>query len=100
KKEVGDALEGVRAPYVLNAEMMLDDAADLNWNRAYETKILGLPYATVADRRAAYARVTEEDVCSLARALFTPKNLTLAVGGCARSIDKEALREVLLSLAD
>lgn len=100
KRSVGDALEGVRAPYVLNAEMMLDDASDLNWNRAYETKILGLPYETVADRREAYARVTEGDVCALARKLFVPDNLTLAVGGNARRIEREALREILLSLAD
>ncbi|MBO5754938.1 MAG: insulinase family protein [Clostridia bacterium] len=100
KKEVGDALEGVRAPYVLNAEMMLDDAADLNWNRAYETKILGLPYETVADRKTAYARVTEGDVCALARSLFTPQNLTLTVCGNARRIDKDALRATLLSLEE
>ena len=98
KESVGGALEGVRAPYVLNAEMMLDDASDLNWNRAYETKILGLPYDTVADRRDAYARVTERDVCALAEKLFVPENLSLAVGGCARRIDKEALRAILLSL--
>ena len=98
KSGVGEALEAVRAPYTHNAEMMLDDAADLNWNRAYETKILGLPYESVAARAAAYGAVTEAQVTALAARLFRPENMTLAVGGRTRRIDTEALRAILFTV--
>ncbi len=98
KSHVGDSLEAVRAPYTKNAEMMLDDAADLNWNRAYETKILSLPYPNVAARAAAYGAVTEARIMTLAKEIFRPDNMTLTVSGKARRIDKEALRDILLSV--
>lgn len=89
-------LSAVRAPYTYNAEMILDDAADCNFNRAYETKLLSLPYHSVADRAAAYAAVTEEQVMMTARAIFRPENVTLTVGGSR--VNTDALREIILGL--
>lgn len=90
-------LAPVRAPYTDNAEMILDDASDCNFNRAYETKLLELPYDSVADRAAAYAAVTEAEVTETARAVLRPENVTLTVGGDGR-VDKDALRAILLTL--
>ena len=95
KREEKD-LAPVRAPYTDNAEMILDDASDCNFNRAYETKILALPYHAVADRAAAYAAVTPKQIMAAARAILRPENLTLTVGGTR--IDTEAIRKILLSL--
>lgn len=95
KKEVRD-LSPVRAPYTYNAEMILDDPSDCNFNRAYETKLLDLPYHSVADRAAAYAAVTEEQVTAAARIIFRPENVTLTVGGSR--VNTDALREIILSL--
>lgn len=81
----------VRAPYTDNAYILLDTDADLNWNRAYESKILDLPYASVSDRAAAYAEVCDEDLKRLAQKIFVPSNMTLTVKGDKKRVDKDAL---------
>ena len=95
KKNAAGCTACVKAPYTDNAYIVLDADADLNWSRAYESKILGLPYATVSERKAAYAAVTDEDIRALAERLFTPKNLTLAVKGEKKKINADALRALL-----
>lgn len=98
KHSVGDALCYVRAPYTDNAGFVLDDAADLNWNSAYERRILELPYRTIEERVETYRAVTPAAVSRAAREIFRKDNLTLTVKGDARHIHMAALREILLSL--
>lgn len=99
KENVADALDYVRAPYTDNAAFLLDNDADLNWSRAYENCILGLPYRNIAERAAAYAAVTPERIGTLARLVFRPENTTLTVKGEKKKIDTARLREILLGLA-
>lgn len=94
KTDASDALPFVRAPYTDNAAFLLDDPAALNFNRAYETKILDLPYRTVADRAKAYAAVTGEELCTMAKEIFRKENATLTLKG--RSLDADALRARLI----
>ena len=94
KTEAANALPFVRAPYTDNAAFLLDDPAALNFNRAYETKILDLPYRTVADRAKAYAAVTGEELCTMAKEIFRKENATLTLKG--RSLDAGALRARLI----
>ena len=96
KTEAGEALPFVRAPYIDNAAFLFDDAAALGFNRAYERFVLGLPYPTVAHRANAYASVTGERLCAIAREIFLPQNATLTVKG--RRSDTQALRDILLNL--
>lgn len=100
KNTVGDALRYVKAPYTDNAGFVLDDAADLNWNSAYEKRILELPYRTIAERAETYQGVTAEAVSRAAREIFRPQNLTLTVKGDARRIHTAALRNILLMLGE
>ncbi|MBQ9735163.1 MAG: insulinase family protein [Clostridia bacterium] len=94
KTEAAGALPFVRAPYTDNAAFLLDDGAALNFNRAYETKILSLPYATVASRAAAYASVTGEALCRMAKEIFRAENATLTLKG--RALDTQKLRALLI----
>lgn len=96
KKDIGDALDYVRAPYTDNAAFLLDDAPTLNWSRAYESKILGLPYEGIADRAAAYAAVTPARILEMAKEIFRPECATLTVKG--RKVDTAALRKTLFEL--
>ncbi len=98
KTDIGNALDYVRAPYTDNAYLMYDSDSDFNWNRAYETQILSLPYKGIADRAAAYAQVSAERVCALARRLFRPENVTVTVKGDAHKIDKASLEALLQEL--
>lgn len=99
KESAEGALALVRAPYTDNAFLILDADGDLNWSRAYESKILSLPYATVSERAAAYASVTEEDIVRLARALFVPDNMTLTVKADKKTVDTDALRALMADMA-
>ena len=89
-------LDFVRAPYTDNAAFLLDDPATFNWSRAYESKILGLPYEGISDRAKAYASVSEERIVQMANEIFTPDAATLTVKG--RRVDTDALRALLLKL--
>ena len=98
KESAEGALDYVRAPYTDNALLMLDSDSDLNFNRAYESQILSLPYKTVSERAAAYAAVTEKDVCRLASSIFLPGNMTLTVKGDKSTVDISALKQLMLSI--
>jgi len=88
------------AVYVENADMLLDDAAELNFTMAYETKLLGLPYTTLDDRKAAYADVTPEGLREVCREIFRPEACTLTVKGDPARIDTQVLREILMRLGE
>ena len=96
-KAVGeDALAYLRAPYVDNAPLLLDDASALNFNRAYERFVLGLPYPSLAARADAYRSVSPERLSLSAKEIFSLKNLTVTCKG--RRIDTAKIREVFLDL--
>lgn len=90
------ALPFVRAAYTDNAAFLLDDAQALGFNRAYERYILSLPYPTLRHRADAYASVTGERLSEIAKEIFRPENATLTLK--SRRADKDALREMLLTL--
>ncbi len=98
KTSTEGALAYVRAPYTDNAYLMLDSDSDFNFNRAYEAQILSLPYKTVSERAAAYAAVTDEDLARLASRIFTPENMTLTLKGNKKTVDTEALRDLMQSI--
>lgn len=95
KRGIGDALAYVKAPYTDNAYLMYDSDSDFNWNRAYESGILGLPYKTIEERAAAYAAVTPEAICALAKRLFVPDNMLLTLKGNKKTVDLHALEGLM-----
>ncbi len=96
KTDAHQALPFVRAAYTDNAAFLLDDAAALGFNRAYERYILSLPYRSLAERAEAYLKVTGERLCQVASEIFRPENATLTLKG--RRVDTAAARQVLLTL--
>lgn len=83
------------APYVDNAYAMLDDAADLNWNFAYENHILNCGYSSMEDRISAYQKVTSQRLKQIAQEIFQPSHLTLTLKGKKEKIDTTPLETLL-----
>lgn len=88
------------AVYVDNADMLLDDAAELGFTMAYDTKLLGLPYASLEDRKAAYRRITPQRLREVCRAIFRPDACTLTVKGDPARIDTARLHGMLMRLGE
>ena len=90
--------ECMKASYVTNAEMLADDLRELNFTLAYDNHIMGLGYASIAERAEAYRRITPERLCEVAREIFRPDNLTLTVKGSKRKIDQARLADIVSAL--
>ncbi len=90
--------EMMSAGYVDNADMLYDDARELNFTMAYDNHIMNLGYASLDERKGAYASVTPEEVRGAACEIFTPKNLTLTIKGNKKKIDTEVLKNIISNL--
>lgn len=88
----------MKAGYVDNAYMLLDDTRELNFTFAYDNHIMKLGYRDIEARRAAYEKVTPEDIRSLAKRLFTRDNLTLTLKGDKNKINIEKINGILALL--
>lgn len=91
KRELLSDGECMKAGFVDNAPMLLDDPRELNFTLAYDNHILSLGYKSIEERIQAYNSVTPERIRETARLVFTPKNLTLALKGNKKRIDRERL---------
>lgn len=88
----------MKAGYTDNAGLLLDDARELNFTFAYDTKIMGLQYSDVDERRRVYESITPEDIRLGACEIFKPENLVLTVKGNKRKIEVERLSSICLEL--
>ena len=88
----------MKAGYVDNAYMLLDEPRELNFTFAYDNHIMSQDYASIEDRRQAYARVTPEDVRQSAKRLFNLSNLTFTMKGNKKKIEEERIRGILSRL--
>lgn len=98
KRGITDELETVRPLYLDNGDLMLDNAEDLNWNRAYEVHFLNCPYPTHEARKQAFAAVQPQRIAQIAREIFRRDNLTFAMKGNRRRVDCDLLESVLSDL--
>ena len=85
----------LRAVYVDNAYMLYDDSRDLNFTFGYDNHVLGLGYKGIEDRRSAYAAITPERMCEVAREVFRPENMTVAIKCNKKNTDTEKLNAIL-----
>ncbi|MCI7099272.1 MAG: insulinase family protein [Lachnospiraceae bacterium] len=92
KYSLTDELAYVLPPYVDNAELMLDDADDFNWNRAYECHILEEPYRTVEDRKEAYQKVTVQRIMEMSGEIFRTSNLVVTMKAPKGKVDEDRIR--------
>ena len=98
KKGLTDELDYVRPLYLDNGGLLLDNAEDLNWNRAYEVHILNCAYPSHEDRKKAFASVSPQRISQLAREIFRPENLTLAIKGNKKWKSEKALLDLVEKL--
>lgn len=85
----------MRAGYVDNAYMLLDDPRELSFTFAYDNHILDLGYLGIEERRAAYAAITPERIREVAREVFRPENMTVALKGSKKRIDTDRLTTII-----
>ncbi len=86
KRDLLSEEECMRAGFVDNAMMLYDDARELNFTFAYDNHILDIGYASLEERREAYAKITPEIIREAADIIFRKENLTLTVKGKKRKI--------------
>jgi predicted Zn-dependent peptidase len=88
----------MRAAYTRNAELLYDDARELAFTFGYESHVMRLGYKTVSERKAAYEKLSAEDVRQGACKIFLPENLIVTVKGNKKKIDTFRIREEILRL--
>lgn len=88
----------MRATYVDNAYMLLDDPRELNFTFAYDNHVMNAGYMSLEDRIAAYSSVTSERIRKLAVRIFRRENLTFTMKGRKRRIDEPRLLCALASI--
>ena len=98
KREAPGEEEMMRAGYVDNAGMLLDDSRELNFTMAYDAHVMGLGYRSLEDRMEAYASVTPDDIKRAACEIFTPENLILTIKGNKKKINAEELNSLIRGL--
>lgn len=85
----------MKAVYVDNADMLLDDVRELCFTFAYDNHILGLGYKSIEDRKRAYASITPERLREVAKEVFRPEHLTVALKGNKKRIDIDKLKNII-----
>ena len=95
KNEIPDEDSCMKAIYVDNAPMLLDDPCELNFTFGHGNHIVGQNFKNIAEQQRAYNEITPEMLRDTMRTIFAPENLTVAVKGKKRKIDKERLDKIL-----
>ena len=94
-KQPIDSDRCMRAGYVDNAYMLLDDPRELCFTFAYDNHILGLGYRGIEERRSAYANITPGRLREVAAIVFRPENMTVALKGNKKRIDLLKLEKII-----
>lgn len=97
KEKIPHEDECMRAGYVDNAPMLIDDIRELNFTFGYGNHIMEQNFKNIDAHINAYRSVTPEEIQRTMKAVFAPENLTACVKGKKKKIDKERLEEILKS---
>lgn len=93
-----EELDYAKTPYIDNADFMLDDDEDLNWNMAYENHIMNSRFLSIEQRKLAYDAVEPARISEISREIFKPENLVVTVKGDQKKIETDSIRNILLLL--
>ena len=85
----------MKAAYVDNAYLLFDDPRELSFTFGYDNHVLGLGYSGIEERRNAYASITPERLCEVARIVFRPENMSVTLKANKKKIDAERLRKII-----
>ena len=95
KEQIPHEDECMKAGYVDNAPMILDDSRELNFTFGYGNHIMEQNYKNLDAHINAYKSVTPEQMQRTMKTVFAPENLTVTIKGKKRKIDKEKLESIL-----
>jgi len=89
----------MKAGFVDNGEMLLDEPRELNFTLAYDNCFLGCGYASLNERINAYKAVSPQKLRERIKEIFTADNLTLTLKGNAKKIDTSRLEAIIRTLS-
>lgn len=95
KEGIFDELEYARAYYVVNANCLLDEPEELNFQLGYTGKLLGQGYSRFEDRAESYKKVTAGRMTEIVREIFTADNLVLTFKEDKKRMDTDRIREII-----
>ena len=98
KRELLPEEKCMRAVYVDNAYMLLDDARELNFTFAYDNHIMNAGYGSIEDRCNAYRAVSPERIRELSRLIFNTSGLTFTMKGSKKRIDVPRILKALCKI--
>ena len=85
----------MKAAYVDNAHILLDDPRELSFTFGYDNHVLGLGYSGIEDRQSAYANITPERLREVASLVFRRENMTVTLKANKKKIDAERLEKII-----
>lgn len=88
----------MKAGYTTNAYLLYDEPRELNFTLGYDNHIMSGGYLSVEERAERYRAITPERMREVARVIFRPENLTLALKGNKKKIDILKLEEIIKEL--
>ena len=87
----------MKAAYVDNAPMLLDDSRELNFTFGYGNHIMEQKFENLDAHIDSYKMVTPEEILQTMKIVFARKNLTVTLKGKKKKIDKSRLEKILES---
>lgn len=85
----------MKAPYVDNAYMLLDDPRELSFTYGYDNHVLDLGYDSIEKRQQTYDKITPERIREVAALVFRPENMTVTLKANKKKIDAERLTKII-----
>lgn len=98
KKRLVPEEDCMKAGYIDNARMLLDDEREFNFTFAYDNHIMNQGFASLEDRIEAYRKVTPEEIRRVACQIFRPENLTLSIKANKKKVDEGRINEIIRRL--
>lgn len=98
KKGICDELLLTKPGYVVNADMLLDEPEELNFQLGYEYKIMGKQFVSLEERKKSFDDVTPERMTEIVREIFTTNNLVLTFKDSKKRLDAEKIRNIVNKL--
>lgn len=95
KSKIPSEDECMKAGYVDNAPMLLDDSRELNFTFGYGNHIMEQKYKNLDAHINSYRSVTPQEISHTMKIVFAPKNLTVTLKGKKKKIDKQKLENIL-----
>ncbi len=95
KNGITDELELTKPGYVINADILMDEPEELNFQLGYEYKIMGRKFVSLDERKKSFENVTAARMTEIVREIFTKDNLVLTFKDSKKRLDCTRIREII-----